>query len=390
MKELKTLSISFSANIFLRKPVILGEKLRHVLHAKGIVFLFIRHNGLHGNLLKSLVGQMNHIFGKVRIVAGIRAPHIIVHLVSALGRLLILRQNLVIAALPAPMGPHEIMNLLPAVDAQDQIRHFLIYKVHNFVGQQYAVGGKRKTEFLMVRLLQRSAVSYQLLHHLPVHEGLPAKEIHLQIDTVPGIFHQKIQRLPAHLKTHQRPSAVVFALPCKAVFTGQITVVGNVQAERFHHGLPLRKRIYIVFVNVLGKKLSRFFQGKKFLRQFPCFGMGQGKLLLKCLRNYLLILRPLCNQPLHHGNRIISGPVHHMHAAAVDIHHNMISIINIPVYHKFFSLSVTLIPQCRPVMRRMSSLPEYPIIFTAFCRLKTYLAFSQLWLPTVQEVLQAD
>ena len=41
-------------------------------------------------------------------------------------------------------------------------------------------------------------------------------------------------------------------------------------------------------------------------------------------------------------------------------------------------------------MRRMSSLPEYPIIFTAFCRLKTYLAFSQLWLPTVQEVLQAD
>ena len=42
-------------------------------------------------------------------------------------------------------------------------------------------------------------------------------------------------------------------------------------------------------------------------------------------------------------------------------------------------------------MRRMSSLPDFPDLFCGFCRLKkAYLAFSQLWFPTVQEVLQAD
>ena len=40
-------------------------------------------------------------------------------------------------------------------------------------------------------------------------------------------------------------------------------------------------------------------------------------------------------------------------------------------------------------MRRMPSLPVFPALY--FLTLKyTYLAFSQLWFPTVQEVLQAD
>ena len=185
----------------------------------------------------------------------------------------------------------------------------------------------------MVRLLQRSAVSYQLLHHLPVHEGLPAKEIHLQIDTVPGICHQKIQCLFPYLKAHQRTSPVVFALSRKAVSAGQIAVVGNVQAQRFHHSLPVLERIYIILIDILCKELSGLLQGQKLLRQFLRLKKRNGKLLCHRPGNFFLIPFPLINQPFHHRNRIIGRLVHHMHTAAVDIHHNMEAIIDISVYH---------------------------------------------------------
>ena len=43
-------------------------------------------------------------------------------------------------------------------------------------------------------LIKAPAVSHQLLYHLPVHGRLAPEKIHLQIDSVSGICHQKIQR----------------------------------------------------------------------------------------------------------------------------------------------------------------------------------------------------
>ena len=86
-------------------------------------------------------------------------------------------------------------------------------------------------------LLLLSAVSHQVFHHLPVHQRLTAEKVHLQISSVAGIGNQEIQRLLAYLKTHQRSAAMVLAFLRKAVFTGQITVMGNVQTERLDNGL---------------------------------------------------------------------------------------------------------------------------------------------------------
>ncbi len=42
----------------------------------------------------------------------------------------------------------------------------------------------------------------------------------------------------------------------KAVLTGQITVVGNMQAQCFDYSWPFFKMLYRIFINVLGKQHS--------------------------------------------------------------------------------------------------------------------------------------
>ena len=288
MKELKTLSFFFSANIFQRQPVVLRKELWHILHAQRIILLFVRHHWLHGNLLKSLIGEMDHILGKIRVIVRICASHIIIHLVPALGCLLIFRKDLVIAALPAPVGTHQVMDLFSAVYAEYQICHLLIRKLHDFIIEQHAVGGQRKAEFLMVRLLQRPAVSDQVFYHLPVHKRLPAEEIHLQIHPAAGVRHEEIQRFLSHFQTHQRPSAVVFALPRKAVFTCQIAVVGNVQAERLHYRLPVFEGIYVVLVDILRKKLSLRFQIQDLPHRLLRLGRLHGQFLRHRAGDFIL------------------------------------------------------------------------------------------------------
>ena len=49
------------------------------------------------------------------------------------------------------------------------------------------------------------------------------------------MIHQKIQRLFAHFKAHQRPVAVVLALTGKAVAAVQIAGVRHVQTQRLDH-----------------------------------------------------------------------------------------------------------------------------------------------------------
>ena len=108
----------------------------------------------------------------------------------------------------------------------------------------------------MMGFLQGSAVFHQILHHLPVHKRLPAEEVHLQVHTVPGILHQEVQGLLSHLKAHQGAPAMVFSLPRKAVPAGQVAVVGDMEAQRLHHGLSLFEIIYIILIDIRSEKLS--------------------------------------------------------------------------------------------------------------------------------------
>ena len=70
---------------------------------------------------------------------------------------------------------------------------------------------------LVIRLLQGTAVLYQLLYNFPVHKRLTAKEIYFQVSAVSGIRYQEIQCFFADLKAHECTSAVILALFRKTV-----------------------------------------------------------------------------------------------------------------------------------------------------------------------------
>ena len=108
----------------------------------------------------------------------------------------------------------------------------------------------------VVDLLLFPAVSHQVFHDLPVHQRFPAEEIHLQVSPLPGIGDQEVQRLLSHFIGHERPPPVVFAFLSKAVFTGKVTVVGDMQAQRLDHCLSLLYFIDIILIHIPGEQPS--------------------------------------------------------------------------------------------------------------------------------------
>ena len=132
-------------------------------------------------------------------------------------------------------------------------------------------------------LFKTPAVLHQVLYHLPVHQGLTAEEIHLQIHAVSGIGNQKIQCLFPYFKAHKSTSSMIFSLFCKAVFTCQVAVVGNVETKCFYHRLTLFKICDIVFIDVLRAQKSFFLQFKDFRKS------------LLQIRLRILVLQGICH-----------------------------------------------------------------------------------------------
>ena len=229
------------------------------------------------------------------------------------------------------------MNFLPSIDTQHNICHLPVGKFQDFIIQKHPVGGQGKPEFFVVLLLQASAVGHQVLYHLPVHQGLSPEKVHFQVHPVPGTGHQKIQGLFSYLKRHQGTPSVIFPLFRKAVPAGQITVMGDMKAQRLYHSLSLFKIIYIIFVNVRGEQASLGFQLQHlcqgFLQFFPCIR----KILISADRrpDHVCIFFALLHKGFHQGNDIIDDIIHHMNGTAVHIHHDVVPIVLILVYHFF-------------------------------------------------------
>ena len=73
--------------------------------------------------------------------------------------------------------------------------------------------------------------------------------------------HQKIQGLLAHLKGHQRPLSLVFALAGKAIFTVEIAGVGHVEAKGFDHVAVVFVGSRHWFISIRRKQLVFRLQG---------------------------------------------------------------------------------------------------------------------------------
>ena len=259
MEKVETLSFLLAAQHLLRQLIVLLEEHRDIPLPQRILLRLLRHHRFHGDLLKAQVRQMQYILRKIEIVPRKSPPHIVVHLVPARRRLLKFRHYLIVTALSAPERTHQVVDLLSSVDGENDVSHLPVTEFQHLVIEQNAVGGQRKPELFVVWFLQASTVSHQILHHLPVKQRFPAEEIHLQIDPVPRMRHQKIKRLPARLITHERPSAVVLSFLRKTVSAGQVTVVGDMQTKRLHHRLPAFIFTDILLINILCIQHARFF-----------------------------------------------------------------------------------------------------------------------------------
>ena len=111
------LSGFFPAHDLGSQAVILFTENRHILLPDGVICLRRCHHRLHRNLLEAQICHVQYIFGKIQIVMGKCTSHIIVGLIPALGHLLELGHDLVVAALAAPERTHHVVDLFSAVQA---------------------------------------------------------------------------------------------------------------------------------------------------------------------------------------------------------------------------------------------------------------------------------
>ena len=107
------------------------------------------------------------------------------------------------------------------------------------------------------------------------------------------------------------------------------------QAERLDNGFSVLKSVYVILVNILGKKLSLFFQIQDLLHRLLRLGHLHSQLLCHRAGNFLPRLRSLPEKPFHNRDGIVGCLVHHMDTAAVYVHHNMVTVAYILMYHNF-------------------------------------------------------
>ena len=112
-----------------------------------------------------------------------------------------------------------------------------------------------------MKLLLLSSVCNQVFDNLPVHQRFATEEIHFQIVSASGIGDQEIQCLLTYLVAHKSTTSMILALFCKAVTTGQITIMGNVQTQCLNYRLLcLHNIVDIIFINILCIEFSGFDQ----------------------------------------------------------------------------------------------------------------------------------
>ncbi len=111
---------------------------------------------------------------------------------------------------------------------------------------KHTVGCQCKTEILVVQLFLFSSICNQVFDNLPVHQRLSSEEIHFQISSVPEFA---IRKSSAFFPT-QKTSALFFhdiRLLRKAISTGQIAVMCNMQAQCLYYGLSIFVNSSIIF-----------------------------------------------------------------------------------------------------------------------------------------------
>ena len=299
---------------------------------------------LHAQLGKAEVQHGPDILEEVGVGVRKGTADVVVFAPAGLHQALEFRHHPVIAPPPGIVHAVAVVYLAPAVQAQHHVAHFAVGKLNHVIVNQHPVGGERKAEALAGRPLDAAGIGHQALDHIPIHQRLAAEKVHLQVAPRTRVRHQKIQRLPAHLKAHHGPLAVIFALAGKAVGAVEVAGVGDVQAERLDHagGFALELAGGRL-VGVGGEQPAGVAQGADLVIAFGNVGLADALAVLRALPRVPAGKLPQQLLPavlLKHANQVVCQPVHQMDRARADVQHNVVPAKLITMNH-FAFLSLT-------------------------------------------------
>ena len=152
MVEIKvtSLALSFAVKYFACQTLVFRKKLGHIGFLQCIGSVVRGNNRLNGKLLETQVCHMENVVCKVRVIVSICAAHIVVLLVSGLGKLFKGRENHVVSAFSPTGFSHIIVDIFSSVETDDHVAHFLVGKVNDLVIKQNSVCCKCKTKILVV------------------------------------------------------------------------------------------------------------------------------------------------------------------------------------------------------------------------------------------------
>ena len=313
-----------------------------VLRGQGAGVVRLTDHGLHAQLGKAEVSHVEDVVGKVGVEMGVGAAHVVVLIAALLDELLELGHDGIIAAAARVILAEAVVDLLAAVQAQNDIVALLVAEVDDIVVDEHAVGGHGEAEILVVDLLLLTAVGHQLFDHIEIHQRLTAKEIDFEVAAGAAVLNEEIHGALAHLKAHEGTLALITALGSKAVGAVQVTGVGHMQAESFDHGVAVLKVKRHILVDIRAPQLARLFQGGDIvdaLAQVSLCDVGTVAIFFHHGRHDL-VRGVVCI----HSDHVIRHIVHHMHGTAAGIQHDVISIQLILMYHFYLHT----IKKCRP------------------------------------------
>ena len=307
------------------QQLILVEQLGQVLLGQGLGGVRRGDNRLHGQLGKAeVVGHVEQVLRKINVVMRKRAAHIVALAAARLDELLELRHDAVIAAVAREVDAEAVIDLLAAIQRQNNVVAFFIAPVNDFVGDADAVGRHREAEVFVVLFLDAACIGNQLLADLKVHQRFAAEEIDLEVAAGAGVFDEEIQRALAGLEAHETGLAVELALRGEAVAAIQVAGVGDVQAECLDNVGAVFEVKGVVGVGVGRKQLARGGQLVDVVEHVADVSgghIGAVRVLFGEGCSSLLPAAALVDQ----GDGVIGDVIHRMHAAAVDIQHNVVT-----------------------------------------------------------------
>ena len=302
-----------------------------VLFGQGAGVVRRGDNRLHGESVKAKVQHGIDILHEVGVVVGKGTAHIVFAVSPLLDKPLEFGDNALPAAVAGVVHAVPIMNFLPAVQAQNHVVHLFVGEVNDIVVNEHAVGGQRKAEVFARILLNGAGIGHQLLDDVPVHEGLAAEEIHFQVVARAGVGDQIVQRLFAHLKGHESPFPVEFALAGKAIGTAEIAGMGHMETEGFDHVPgPLLKRVRQGLKGVLGEEFALTLQRGDVVETFLDILAGDLVAVFLLDDGNDFLGRVILVQ----GNHIVRGFADGVDGAGAGVQHNIVAVQLVLMNHK--------------------------------------------------------